>query len=223
MKGFGTDEKTLIRVLIRQDPITAVHLKETYNRRFGRDLEKDIKSETSGWFETGLVALTRGPLMNDVHTLHEAIHGPGTNEELLNDVLLGRSNADLRAVKDAYRRTYNRSLDGDVKGELSLKTDRHFAMVLAANRAEDSTPVIPSEIDKDVLELYKATEGKIGTDELLVCSIISSRNDAQLRAIAQAYEMKFRQRLDKVIQREFSGHMEQACKQQLGGNIPYFG
>lgn len=217
MKGFGTDEKTLIRVLSRQDPILAVNLKETYNRRFGRDLEKDIKSETSGWFETGLVALTRGPLLNDLYALLEAIEGPGTNEDLLNDVLLSRSNADLRAIKEGYRRTFRKDLEADVKGELSMKTERHFAMVLAANRAEDSAPIIPQEIDRDVLELYKATEGKVGTDELLVCSIISSRSDGQLRAIAQAYEQKFRVKLDHVIKREFSGHMESALLMQLKG------
>lgn len=217
MKGLGTDEKTLIRVLTHQDPITAVALTETFNRKFGRDLVKDIKSETSGYFETGLVLLTRGPLMNDVHSLHDAISGPGTNEALLNDILLSRSNADLRAVKDAYSRKFRRSLEADVAGELSMKTKRHFSMILAANRAEDSAPVIPQEIDRDVLELYKATEGKVGTDELLVCTTITSRSDNQLRAIAQAYEMKFRVKLESVIKREFSGHMETALLMQLQG------
>jgi annexin A7/11 len=82
-----------------------------------------------------------------------------------------------------------------------MKTERHFMMVVAGNRAEDSAPVIPQQIDQDVLEIYKATEGKVGTDELLVCSILSSRNDAQIRAIAHAYEAKFRRSLETVIKK----------------------
>jgi annexin A7/11 len=59
--------------------------------------------------------------------------------------------------------------------------------------------VIPQQIDQDVLELYKATEGQVGTDELIACSILSSRNDAQIGPIGLAYEAKFRRSLETVI------------------------
>merc|ERR1712230_337207 len=63
---------------------------------------------------------------------HEAIKGLGTKESVLNDVLLGRSNADMRAIKQAYQETYRRALETDVKGDLSMKTERLFSMVMAA-------------------------------------------------------------------------------------------
>ncbi|OTB08730.1 hypothetical protein M426DRAFT_316750 [Hypoxylon sp. CI-4A] len=215
MKGFGTDEKTLIRVLSSKDPIQMEALKSAYFRTFSRSLEKDILSETRGWFETGLVALVRGPLLHDVHLLNSAMDGPGTKEKVLNDVLLSRSNADMNAIKSMYRHTFKRSLESDVKGDLSMKTERHFMIVLGANRAEDSAPVIPQAIDQDVMELYRATEGKVGTDEMMVCSILSTRNDNQIRAINHAYEQKFKRRLEDVIKKEFSGHMQQALHYQL--------
>ncbi|KAI5918536.1 hypothetical protein F4810DRAFT_691893 [Camillea tinctor] len=215
MKGFGTDEKALIRVLANKDPLQIEAIKGAYFRNFSRTLEKDIASETRGWFETGLLAIVRGPLLHDVYLLHSAMDGPGTKEKVLNDVLLSRSNADLRAIKHMYHQSFGRSLDSDVKGDLSMKTERHFLIVLGANRAEDSAPVIPQAIDQDVMELYRATEGKIGTDEMMVCSILSTRNDNQIRAIALAYEQKFRRRLEDVIRKEFSGHMEEALLYQL--------
>ncbi|OTA64657.1 Annexin [Hypoxylon sp. EC38] len=215
MKGFGTDEKTLIRVLCNKDPLQIEALKSAYFRTFSRSLEKDIISETRGWFETGLVAIVRGPLLHDVHLLNSAMDGPGTKEKVLNDVLLGRSNADLHAIKSMYQHTFHRSLESQVKGDLSMKTERHFLIVLGANRAEDSAPVIPQAIDQDVMEIYRATEGKLGTDEMMVCSILSTRNDNQIRAINHAYEQKFRRRLEDVIKKEFSGHMEQALLYQL--------
>lgn len=215
MKGFGTDEKTLIRVLADKDPLQVNVIRDTYQRKFHRQLIADVQSEVSGWFEEGLCAIIRGPLLTDIHLLKGATDGPGTKEKVLNDVLLGRSNADLRAIKEAYLKTYRTSLESDIKADLSMKTERHFLMVLAANRNEESTPVIPQQVDQDVMEIYKATEGKVGTDELLVCSILSQRSDAQIRAIAHTYKQKFTRDLETVIIKEFSGHMEAALLHQL--------
>ncbi|KAI0400552.1 hypothetical protein F4802DRAFT_601943 [Xylaria palmicola] len=215
MKGFGTNEKALIHVLANKDPLQIEALKAAYSRMFNRSLEKDIKSETSSYFELGLVAIVSGPLLHDVQLLQSAMDGPGTKEKVLNDVLLGRSNADMHAIKSMYQRTFNRPLETDVKGDLSMKTERHFMIVLGACRAEDSAPVIPQAVDQDVMEIYRATESRMGTDEMLVCSILSTRNDNQIRAINHAYEQKFRRKLEDVIKGEFSGHMKEALLFQL--------
>ena len=74
-------------------------------------------------------------------------------------------------------------------------------MVLAANRNEEATPVNPQQIDQDVMEIYKATEGKAGTDELLVCNILTQRSDSQIRAIAHGYQQKFTRDLESVIKK----------------------
>lgn len=215
MKGFGTDEKTLIRVLATKDPLQIAAIRDAYTRIHRRNLEADLKSETGGWLETGLIALSRGPLLHDVHLLRDAMSGLGTKEAVLNDVLLGRSNADINAIKGEYQRVFRRRLEDDVRGDLSMKTERHFLIVLQATRAEDAAPVVQSEIDRDVSELYTATEGKVGTDEVKVCSIFSTRNDNQLRAIAYTYQQKYARNLEEVIRREFSGHMEDALLFQL--------
>jgi annexin A7/11 len=201
MKGFGTDKAVLIRVLSKVDPIRMQLIRYSYRQRFGKRLEDAIASETGGHFRDGLLALVRGPLEQDVYNLFHAIDGIGTKEVVLNDVLLGRSNADLTAIKTEYHRTYKRLLESDVKGDLSGKTERMFDMVLAARRAEESAPVIPQQVDADVTELYRATEGQFGTDEVSVCAIITMKSDAQLRAISQAFEAKYRIPLDKVIDR----------------------
>jgi len=215
MKGFGTDEKTLIRVLATKDPLQMAALRDAFTRIHRRNLEADVKSETGGWLETGLIALVRGPLLHDVHSLRDAMSGLGTKEAVLNDVLLGRSNADINAIKSEYQRVFRRRLEDDVRGDLSLKTERHFMIVLGAQRAEDAAPVVQAEIDRDVSELYTATEGKVGTDEIKVCSILSTRNDNQIRAIAYTYQQKYARNLEEVIRKEFSGHMEDALLFQL--------
>ncbi|MCJ1251685.1 hypothetical protein MMC30_008920 [Trapelia coarctata] len=210
MKGFGTDETTLIRTLCHYPAPLIPHLKQVYQQRHKRSLESDIASETGSYLEFALLSILRGPLQNDVFLLNKALKGIGTNEGMLNDVVIARSNADLKAIKQAYQATYRRTLEADVAGDLSAKTERLFSMILSATRQEESAPVVPQAIDADVMELQRATEGRMGTDELSVCSILSNRSNGQLRAIAQAYETKFRLSLEKVLDKEFSGHMKQA-------------
>ncbi|KIX06075.1 uncharacterized protein Z518_04049 [Rhinocladiella mackenziei CBS 650.93] len=210
MKGFGTNENALIQILSKPDPLQIALLRNTYNQRHRRNLEQDIKSETSKYLRDGLVAIVRGPLMDDVHNVHDAIKGLGTKESVLNDVLLGRSNADMRAIKQAYYETYKRSLEADVKGDLSLKTETLFSMVLAATRNEESAPVIPTELERDCTELHRAMDARIGTDQITVCGILSNRSDGQIRAIAHHWQQKYHSGLEKVIDSEFSGHMKDA-------------
>lgn len=211
MKGFGTDEKALIAILSRLDPLQINSVKAAFQQRHRRDLLSDIEKETSGYFRDGLAAIVRGPLAQDVHNLHEALAGLGTKETLLNDVLLSRSNADINAIKAHYQHIYHRSLESDVRGDLSMKTERLFTMILSARRAEESSPVVPQQTDADVAELYRATEAnKVGADQLTVCSILSSRSDGQIRALSHAYAAKYHRQLADVLRKNFSGHMEDA-------------
>lgn len=215
MKGFGTDEKVLIRELADKDPFQIQAISDAYHRNHKRNLIADLKDETSSYFQKGLVQLARGPLMTDVHLLYEAMSGMGTKEAMLNDVLLGRSNADINAIKSAYRKTFHKDLVAAIKDDLSLKTERHFEIVLSAQRAEDSAPVLKADIDRDVDALYSATEGKVGTDEMRVCSILSTRNDNQIQTIAREYKLRYARDLEDVIRKEFRGHMEEVLIFQL--------
>ncbi|KAK4690530.1 hypothetical protein P7C71_g6279, partial [Lecanoromycetidae sp. Uapishka_2] len=215
MKGFGTDEAALIRTLTHIPPLEIPAIKQAFQQRHYRSLEHDVEKEVSGHFETCLLSILRGPLQQDVWALNRALKGAGTNEEMLNEILIGRSNADLNAIKQAYQHTYHRSLDHDVHDDTSAKTQRMFAMILSATRQEDSAPVIPQSVDADVTELQRATEARIGAEQLTVCSILTNRSDAQIRAIAHAYERKYQRPLEKVLISEFAGHMEHALVQMV--------
>ena len=217
MKGFGTNEATLIQVLSRPDPLQMATLRRSFDQRFMRSLSKDLEKETSGYFREGVLALIRGPLEEDVHLANKAIAGLGTKEAMLNDVLLGRSNADLHAIKAAYQHQHRRSLEADVRNDLSLKTEKLFSMVLAATRADESAPVYPAQVDQDVAELHRATQGtKMGTDQNAVCAVLSQRSDGQIRAIAHAYHARYHRELSQVLAKEFSGHMKDALLRMLG-------
>jgi len=50
----------------------------------------------------------------------------------------------------------------------------------------------------------------MGTDQVNVCSILSSRSDGQIRAIAQGYSQRYHRSLAEVLRKNFSGHMQDA-------------
>lgn len=210
MKGFGTNEDKLIRTLAPLGPLEIEAVKVAFHQRHKRDLMKDVHSETSGYFREGLEAIIRGPLDQDCHVIKEALDGIGTKESALDDALLGRSNADVNAIKAHFQQKNRKTLESAVKGDLSMKTERMYDMVMSARRAEESEPVFPQQVDAWVKELYDASEGRTGTDQVRFCSIITSRSNGQLRAIAQAYKHKYHRSLEEVIRKEFSGHMESA-------------
>ena len=216
MKGFGTDEAALIQILSKPDPLYMALLRNTYSKRLGRDLEKDVASEVSGNLEKGLLALIRGPLMQDVYALNSALKGVGTDEALLNDVLVGRSNADMKAIKQAYQQTFYKSLESDVRSDLSLNTERLFVMILAATRVEESTPINQQAIEKDAKDIYGALSS-MGGDSMVVCGILANRSDAQLRAINQTYNAQYGTSLEKSLSSGFSGHMRDALLAMLQG------
>lgn len=63
------------------------------------------------------------------HLVFQACVGAGTHEDLLNEILLGRSNQEMYLLKEGYQRTYGKDLVGVVRGELSMKTERYVPML----------------------------------------------------------------------------------------------
>jgi annexin A7/11 len=218
MKGMGCDEKALIRVLTNAkygNPWVMSQLVHDYNKRFLRELASDIESETRGDLETGLLALVRGPLEQDARALNKALNRMGTDEDVLMDVLLCRSNADLRAISAEYKRIVRKDLLADIREDVDDTLFRLYSMVLGATRAEDAAPVVPADIDHKAAELQRATEGMVGANAIVVAQIFTSCNDAQIRALSETYQRKYHRSLEDVIEKEFRGDMEDVLLRML--------
>ncbi|KAH8690130.1 hypothetical protein BGW36DRAFT_351240 [Talaromyces proteolyticus] len=215
MKGFGTDEATLISVLVALDPLQMASVREAYTRHINRDLYKDVKSETGGYFEQGLLAIIDGPLVNDAKLVRDAVKGLGTKEWLLNDVLLGRSNADLREIKNAYQRLHNRSLQKDVEDDLSAETKNLFLHVISATRHEESQPIDHNAIESEVRSIHGATSGRVINNVAEICAIFAKSSDNELRAINHTFHQRYNSDLEKHIEKNISGHMKDALLYML--------
>jgi annexin A7/11 len=212
MKGFGTNEKVLIATMAKKDPLQMETIRSQYDQRLMRNLITDLEKETSGYFEKGLVEIARGPLVSDCYNLMEAMKGMGTKEVILDDILIGRSNADMNAIKEKYKQLFNRTLETDLKSDLSAATEQMYMMVISARRAEDSYPVNPQEIEQATTELQNGMGGFASKNTARICEILVTKNDAQIKAIAQSYQQRYHKSLDQQIKSAFSGHMEDALR-----------
>lgn len=218
-KGFGTDEKQLINVLSHKSPAHTLQLSQRFEQLVGKPLIAVIEKETSKWFCFGLVGCASGPLDWDVALLKRAMAGMGTHEDLLTELLIGRSNGEMNELKYAYEKKYHKALQAAVQGELSMKTERMFNMALTARRDEEYIPIDHGRVQADIQTLYSNSTGQIGTDEIAVCGIILSRSDNHLRAVAQGYASMHRKTIPEMIRSEFSGHMKEALLHAIEGAI----
>jgi len=57
MKGAGTDDSTLIRVMVSRCEVDMVQIMQAFQRKYGKSLVQFIKDDCSGDYERILVAL----------------------------------------------------------------------------------------------------------------------------------------------------------------------
>ena len=57
MKGIGTRDDDLIRILVSRSEIDLPQIKQEYNRLYGKNLRDEIKGELTGDYEDLFVAL----------------------------------------------------------------------------------------------------------------------------------------------------------------------
>uniref|UniRef100_K1RGT2 Annexin n=3 Tax=Magallana TaxID=2171616 RepID=K1RGT2_MAGGI len=57
MKGLGTDDRTLIRIIITRAEVDMVQIKQEFQKQFGKSLDGFIRDDTSGDYRKVLLAL----------------------------------------------------------------------------------------------------------------------------------------------------------------------
>ena len=145
---------------------------------------------------------------HDAKLVHEAVAGLGTDERALAEVLCTISDRAMLALHEAYPRVYQKSLVDDVKGEW-INGDLKKLLLAVMNRCKaPEASHGPAQVDADAL--YKAGEGKWGTDENTFVRIFGTRPRRQLAEINAAYTAKYGHTLQKAVQKEFSGHLKWA-------------
>ncbi|ELK08563.1 Annexin A13 [Pteropus alecto] len=205
----STDEATIIEVLSSRTSNERQQIKQKYKATYGKDLEEVLKNELSGNFKKTALALLDCPSEYDARLLQRAMEGLGTDEAVLIEVLCTRTNKEIIAIKEAYQRLFDRSLQSDIKDDTNGNLKKILVSLLQANRDEGDN-VDKDLAGQDARDLHDAGEGRWGTDELAFNEVLAKRSHKQLRATFQAYQILVGKDIEEAIEAETSGDLQTA-------------
>lgn len=201
-KGLGTDEKAVIAIFAHRTKQQLMEIAATYPQSHKHSLEENLKSETSGHFRDLLVSLITHPTKVRVNLLEKATKGAGTRERAIIDVLVASSNEEIRAVQQE-----NPRIIADVINDISGDFKKVIVELLKGVRDHDCN-VNDNEAQAVAEQLYKAGEGKLGTDEKIFVEIIAKRSPEFLSRVSEFYKAKHKHNLEQAIKAETSGYFE---------------
>ncbi|KAK3905741.1 hypothetical protein C8A05DRAFT_41371 [Staphylotrichum tortipilum] len=126
-------------------------------------------------------------------------HGDKTRRELLIESLMGRTNAEIRRVKEGFSdKKYANSLSRCMRTELKEdKFKKAVLMVLEENRMEEEDVhgrplrIDYDLVDDDVRQLHHAVRSEKGGESLMI-SIVVQRSDSHLREVLREYKNKYK-------------------------------
>jgi hypothetical protein len=203
MKGIGCDDKKLIP-LVTYSPRELEAVRAAFSHKFGRDLLADIKSETSFNFQNVLLDIFKDPAAYDAETVYINLVTSLSDTAVL-EILASRSPVEKAALNDAYGRMYGHRLEYDIDKFTSGNCRKLIQRLLQQPR-EPEGPIDHARVRSDAEVLYRAGEGKIGTDETTFIELFTSRSFSHLHAISDAYPQanKKHHTLQQAIESEFS-------------------
>ena len=123
LTGIGCDDRKLIAALCTRTKASLERTKVAYRAKYDKDLAKDVKGETKGWF-TGsdygrMMSYALSTPENYVaDVIHAACHGMGCDEEALIELCLTRSPEQLAAGKKCWEGRRDRGLFDYINKEL---------------------------------------------------------------------------------------------------------
>lgn len=203
MKGLGTDESKIIKILGRRTNAQRQAIAKAYENNYGKDLASTIKSETTGKFEKVLVSLLTPLPKFYAQQLRGALKGAGTNEKVLNEVLLTLTKEELAEVKEIYKNEYHDTLEHDIKKDTDKDYEDFLLLLAGGERSERSE----ERAEKYAKKLYSAEESK---EAKVYNKIIAKRQFGLLKITFKLFENVSGHNIEESIKRTFSGDYEDA-------------
>lgn len=119
--------------------------------------------------------------------------GEKSRRELLIESLMGKTNREIRAIKDGFSdKKYGDSLTKCMKTELREdKFKKAVLLVLEERRMEESSRIDVRLVEEDVRDLHKAVRSERGGESAMI-AIIVVRSDAHLREVLRVYDEAYR-------------------------------
>ena len=159
----------------------------------GINIAKHIKLKVSGNLGKIAYATALGRWESEAHWANFWYQSGSSRRELLIESLMGRTNSEIRAIKEAFSdKRYGDSLEKCMQTELKKDKFRYAVLLaLEERRLEELSTVSKTLIRRDVEDLYKALVSKEGGETAMI-DIIVVRSDTHLREVLREFEVRYR-------------------------------
>jgi len=216
---FTNDTSVIINILARRPNWHLQKVREEYEKLYEKDLVEYLLHNTHFNFRKLLSALVKSRAESRAEEVYRAVKGAGTDEHALIDVIIHNSDKQLEDAKQFFRQKYEKSMDEWIKGDTSGNFEKVLIHALQAKREDN---VRPELIDSDAEALYKAGEGKWGTDEITFIDILSTRSFEHIKLIDQKYTASRGHGLEHAIKSETSGWFKVALISTITNPLDYW-
>ena len=181
-----------------------VKLRQEYQKKFGRDLIQDIDKYMKSDHKNTLLAMYKDPVEYDTDLLYYAMKGVGSNKETITDVLCFRDFDRLNKIKQKFKEKYGKDLVPEIKSETSGVYQKVAMNILEKERSKNTSPDLDT-CKKIAEEIYKAGEGKLGTNDDVFIKYFCSLSGEELALVGKEYHKNYKKNLVEIVDSEFSG------------------
>lgn len=159
----------------------------------GINMAKHIKMRVPGNLGKVAYATALGRWESEAYWSNSWYQSGGSRRELLIESLMGRTNSDIREIKNCFKdKRYSDDLEKCMRAE--LKADKFRLAILLAleeQRMSDSATLDEVLIGHDVEDLYRALTARDGGETAMI-HIIVLRSDEHLREVLHEFERRYK-------------------------------
>jgi hypothetical protein len=166
----------------------------------GINIAKHIKLKVPGNFGKIAYATALGRWESEAHWANSWYQSGTSRRELLIESLMGRTNAEIRKIKEAFSdKRYSDSLEKCMHTELKKDKFRNAVLlVLEEKRMNELSPVSTKLVHQDAADLHRALVNKDGGETAMI-EIIVVRSDTHLREVLKEFEDRYKQNFARAM------------------------
>ena len=203
----GKDENYFIDLTLNKTNSERIKLRDDYKAKFGRDLLEDFEKNFKSDFLETLIGVFKSPAEYDADLLYKAMKGIGSDKDIITEVLCFRNPERINQIKEKFQEKYGKDLVAEIKSETSGDYQKIVLKLLEGDRSQDGKADV-EKCSGIADELYKAGEGKIGTDESIFIKYFTSLSPNELLIVCKEYHKKYKKNMLDVIENEFNDNVK---------------
>lgn len=213
--AFNGDKSTIgniVDIICNRKNSERQEIIQTYLGTYGEPIKEKLEKKLSGSLKALILGLMKTPVEYDAEQLYLSMKGAGTNEALLDEIIVTRPASHISQVREIYPTLYKATLEEDIKGDTSGVYLNLLIALLQGNRGDNPYPNTKA-MQKVVDELREKDpktgedKNKLDKDNYVKC--FSLRSFGELCTICRLYEKTYNTPLVKDIKKSFKGDDEE--------------